>query len=194
MSPSPPDSKDTLRQTAFRKRLLLSAAARKQAAHAMMEKFIQEAPLKAGLVIGGYWPIHSEINVLPLLTRLLSLGYACALPQITGKDKPLVFRSWHEKTPMRSGANEMKEPDPAGSAVVTPDLLIVPLLAFDSERHRLGYGAGYYDRTFLHLKKSHAFTVIGVAYDTQKINKIPASEQDHKMDMIVTDRNVYKPE
>ncbi len=189
----PTNTKDDLRQAAFRKRLLLPTPVKKQAARSLMDLFIKDVPLKPGLVIAGYWPVHAEINVMPLMTHLLGLGYACALPQIKGKNLPLTFRAWHDKTPMRVGLDEMKEPDPAHAAVVTPDVLIVPLLAFDAAGRRLGYGNGLYDRTILQLKKTHKILSVGVAYDSQKLDQIPAGEQDFKMDMIVTDKHVFKP-
>src|SRR5262249_26223134 len=118
-------------------------------------------------------------------------GYACALPQMKAKDKPLVFRRWSEKTPMKTNAFEIKEPEAAAPAVM-PDIVIVPLLAFDDRLHRLGYGAGFYDRPFTLMRKIGPFTAVGVAYDTQKIGHIPADAHDQPLDLIVTDRQVYK--
>lgn len=185
-----PADKNTLRQDALRKRLSLPTAARKEAAQAMAERFLQTVKLKPGAVIAGYWPVNGEINVLPLLTQLQGQGYACALPQMSGKDKPLLFGRWSEKTPMKTNAFEIKEPEASAPAVM-PDIVIVPLLAFDDQLHRLGYGAGFYDRTFTVMKKIGPFTAVGVAYDVQKIGKVPAEAHDRALDMVVTDRHVY---
>lgn len=177
------------RQAAFQKRLRVQAAAAKQAARQMMENFLHGVPLKEGAVIAGYWPVNGEINVLPLLVQLLHKGYACALPQITNKTPPLVFRSWAEKTPMRTNTYNIKEPDPAKSALVRPDVLIVPLLAFDPAGNRLGYGAGHYAATLRHLRQGGPVLAVGVAYDVQKTGQIQAESPDGALDMIVTDKS-----
>ena len=190
--PPSQNNKDDLRQAAFRKRLALPAAVQKQAARAMMELFLKEVPLAPGLVIAGYWPMHGEINVMPLMTHLQGAGYPCALPQIRGKNMPLAFRAWHGKTPMRTGMFDFREPDPASAAVVAPDVLIAPLLAFDAAGRRLGYGAGFYAPTILQLRKTRTPLIVGVAYDTQKLGAVPAAEGVPTLDMVVTDKHVYK--
>jgi 5-formyltetrahydrofolate cyclo-ligase len=185
------NSKDAQRQAAFQKRLRVPTAAGKQAAQHMMENFLRDVPMKAGDVIAGYWPVNAEINVLPLMVHLQHKGYACALPQVTKKNTPLVFRSWHEKTPMRANAYNIKEPDPTKSSIVRPDILIVPMLAFDPAGYRLGYGVGYYDLTLRYLKERGPVLAVGVAYDLQRIDRVLAESHDCTMDMIVTDKNVY---
>lgn len=186
MAPSA-QNKNLLRQNAFRKRMTLPAAVQKQAAQDMTKNFLKHVSLTQGMTIAGYWPVQAEINVLPLLTQLLQQGYACALPQVIATDKPLVFRSWHEKTKMRINTYQIKEPDPAAASIVTPDVIIVPLLAFDHAGHRLGYGAGLYDRTLSGLKGR----TVGVAFESQRVDKIPHEGHDRRLDMIVTDRNIY---
>ena len=185
------NSKDAQRQAVFQKRLRVPTAARKQAAKQMMGNFLRDVSMKEGTLIAGYWPVNAEISVMPLMVHLQHKGYACALPQMTKKNTPLVFRSWHEKTPMRVNAYDMKEPDPAKSSIVSPDILIVPMLAFDPAGHRLGYGMGYYDLTLRHLKEKGLVLAVGVAYDMQRIDHVLVESHDCTMDMIVTDKNVY---
>jgi 5-formyltetrahydrofolate cyclo-ligase len=185
------NNKDAQRQAAFQKRLRVQTAAAKQAAHQMMEHFLRDVPLKEGAVIAGYWPVHGEIHVLPLLIQLQQKGYACALPQMGKKNTPLVFRSWNEKTPMRANAYDIKEPDPAKSPVVRPDVLLLPMLAFDAAGHRLGYGMGFYDATLRQLKAQGHVLAVGVAYDLQKIDKVQAESAECLMDMVVTDKKIY---
>ena len=192
MNPSA-NNKDAQRQAAFQKRLRVQTAAAKQAAQQMIENFLRDVlPLKEGAVIAGYWPVHGEIHVLPLLVQLQHKGYACALPQMGQKNMPLVFRSWNEKTPMRTNAYQIKEPDPAKSPIVRPDVLIVPMLAFDAAGHRLGYGMGFYDATLRQLKAQGPVLAVGVAYDVQKVEKVPAESTECLMDIIVTDKKTYK--
>jgi 5-formyltetrahydrofolate cyclo-ligase len=185
------NNKDVQRQAAFQKRLRVQTADAKQATQHMMENFLRDVPMKEGAVIAGYWPVHSEIHVLPLMVQLQHKGYACALPQMGRKNTPLVFRSWNEKTPMRVNAYDIKEPDPAKSLVVRPDILIVPMLAFDAAGHRLGYGMGFYDTTLRQLKAQGPVLAVGIAYDLQKMDKVQTESHDCVMDMIVTDKKVY---
>lgn len=188
---APANNKDAQRQAAFQTRLRVQAAAAKQAARQMSENFLRDVPLKEGAIIGGYWPVHGEIHILPLLVQLQQKGYACALPQMGKKNMPITFRSWNEKTPMRSNAYDIKEPDPAKSTVVRPDVVIVPMLAFDAAGHRLGYGMGFYDATLRQLKAQGPVLAVGVAYDLQLIKQVAAESGDCLMDMVVTDKKVY---
>ncbi len=157
----------------------------------MMEKFLRDVPLKTGAVIAGYWPVNAEINVMPLMVQLLHKGYACALPQVIKRMPPLIFRSWHEKMPMRANIYNMKEPDPTKAAIVRPDILIVPMLSFDPAGGRLGYGAGFYDLTLRHLREKGPVLAVGIAYDLQKIDHVTPENHDLPMDMVVTDKQVY---
>ena len=185
------NTKDAQRQAAFQKRLRVQTAASKQATQQMVENFLRDVPLKAGAIIGGYWPVNAEINVLPLMVQLQHKGYVCALPQGMKKNTPLVFRSWNEKTPMKANAYNIKEPDPAKSALVRPDVVIVPMLAFDPAGNRLGYGMGLYGLTLKQLREKAPVLAVGVAYDLQKIDRVLTESPDCAMDIIVTDKNVY---
>ena len=188
---SPQNSKEAHRQAAFQKRLRVPTAAGKLAAHQMMENFLRDVPLKTGAIIAGYWPVNAEINVLPLMMQLQQRGYACALPTMVKKNAPLVFRNWTEKMPMRVNAYGIKEPVSAKSTVVRPDILIVPMLAFDAAGGRMGYGLGFYGLTLRQLKTAAPLIAVGVAYDLQKLDRVPPESHDCTMDMVVTDKNVY---
>ncbi len=158
----------------------------------MMENFLRDVPLKEGAIIAGYWHVNAEINVLPLMVQLQHKGYVCALPQVMKKNAPLSFLRWDEKTPMRVNAYGIKEPVPTKSPLVRPDILIVPMLAFDPEGSRLGYGMGYYDLTLRHLKAGAPMMAVGVAYDLQRMEQVLAESTDCKMDIIVTDKKTYR--
>lgn len=163
---------------------------RVSAAQAVSDAFFKNVTLAKGSVVSGYWPMKAELDVLLILRELLGKGHTCALPHVTGEGSPLLFRQWDEKTTMATAKFGMTEP--VGSATLLPDVLLVPLLAFDTRCHRLGYGAGFYDRTIARLKKQKPVRAIGIAYDMQFYASLPAEENDVRMDMIITDKDIYK--
>lgn len=188
-----PISKDTLRRIAMQRRNELTAAEQQQAAARMMVNFMQAVALQKSHIIGAYWPIRGEMNAIPLLSHLAREGYACALPVVTGAHDPLQFRSWSPQTPMRAGifAN-IPEPDAAFSDIVLPDVLIMPLTAFDDKGHRVGYGAGHYDRTIEALGAVKPVFKVGVCYSFQQFDNVPSDPHDIALDMVVTDDAVHK--
>jgi len=101
--------------------------------------------------VSGFSPLKSEISPLPLLRRLADAGASLALPVVLGRGQPLVMRAWSFGAPLVSGVWGIREP-PADAPELNPDILIVPLLAFDRRGHRIGYGAGYYDMTIARLR------------------------------------------
>lgn len=142
-------------------------------------------------IIAGYFAIKGEPDVLPVLAALAARGLRVALPVVTEKEAPLGFRLWHAGAAMVQGFAGIPEPDPATCPLVAPTVFLVPLLGFDARCHRLGYGAGYYDRTFAAIKKQQDFTAIGIAYDMQKLEKVPVDAYDYPLDAVVTDRHIY---
>jgi 5-formyltetrahydrofolate cyclo-ligase len=184
-----PPSKSALRQSFMERRLQLLPNDRVSAAEAVSAAFFQNVPLKAETVVAGYWPIKAELDALLLMRALLGKGHKCALPHVTGEGAPLLFRNWDENTPMVTGKYGLTEP--ANHETLLPDIILVPVLAFDATGHRLGYGMGFYDRTLARLKKQKPIRAIGLAYEMQLYNGLPVEANDVKMDMIITDRNVY---
>jgi 5-formyltetrahydrofolate cyclo-ligase len=118
---------------------------------------------------------------------LCTRGLTIALPVVAGQGLVLIFRSWLEGEPMDSGPFGTSHPS-VRAPVVEPDTLLVPLIAFDRRGHRLGYGAGYYDRTVGALRKQRSVLAIGFAYDEQEVDAVPAAPHDQVLDGIVTDR------
>jgi 5-formyltetrahydrofolate cyclo-ligase len=153
-------------------RLQLPPAVRQDAALKAKDVFLKAVPLRGHEIIAGYTPMKGEIDVLPLLRHLQEKGHRCVLPLVTGPDEPLSFHAWGDK-----------------SSLLTPDIILTPLLAFDRHGHRLGYGGGHYDRTFARLEGAQK---VGFAYDMQRRKKLPALEHDVKLDMVVTEKKVYK--
>ena len=142
-----------------------------------------------GAVVSGFWPMGEEIDVRPLLIQLHSRGYRCALPVVTPKGTPLVFRAWAPDDVLEAGGFGTSHP-PATQGEVTPDVALVPLLAFDVAGYRLGYGGGYYDRTLEKLRGGRVLAV-GVAYSFQQIEAVPHGPQDQRLDWIVTEERIF---
>lgn len=150
------------------------------------DRLLAAVPLPSGPV-AGYWPLGSELDVLPLLRRLHGQGRTVALPVSGPRGTPLVFRSWEPDCAMatgRYGIAECGEDRP----VVVPAVLLVPMLAFDRAGHRLGYGAGYYDRTLADLRRRGPVLAVGVAYAGQEVGAVPRGGFDEPLDWIVTER------
>ncbi len=136
----------------------------------------------------GYFPIRDELDPLPLLSALHEKGMRIALPVVRpGPD--LIFREWRPGSPLASGKFGLKEPSGANLALV-PDIVLVPLLAFDRKGNRLGYGAGYYDAALRKLRRRGPVTAIGIAFDEQEFLEVPQEPQDESMDMILTPSRV----
>ncbi len=146
--------------------------------------------LKSGIV-SGFHPYLSEISVLELLGRLALEGWVTALPVVVGKEQPLVFRRWAPGEALVSGLWDIQIP-PNTSPEVLPDVLLVPMLAYDARGFRLGYGGGFYDRTLAKLRGLKKVTAIGVAYSGQEVEEVPRDEHDQPLDWIMTERETIK--
>lgn len=161
-----------------------------RAAAAVCDFFFKHVTVPDGAVVAGYAPIRGELDDMPILRTLTRRGKICALPHMASEEAPLAFRFWNEITPMTTGKYGITEPAP--DRRLSPDIVLVPLAAFDINRHRLGYGAGCYDRTLAALAKTKPVLSIGLGYETQLCDEIPAEETDIRMDMIITDGKVYQ--
>ena len=131
--------------------------------------------------------MRSEINPVPLMRKLADAGATLALPAIAGRGKPLIMRAWTFGEPLASGQWGIREPVPEAPEVA-PDVLIVPLAAFDRGGHRIGYGAGYYDMTINALRAKKKVTAIGIAFAAQEIPQVPATQRDARLDLVLTER------
>jgi 5-formyltetrahydrofolate cyclo-ligase len=160
---------------------LANAEAPARLAKAMLA---QHAPPK-GAIIAGYWPMGDEMDPRPLMLALASRGHPLALPITPPRGQPLAFRAWAPGAALRPGPMGTSE-SVAGEAI-RPDVLLVPLLAFDRAGRRLGYGGGYYDRTLAALPGAKA---IGIAYAGQEMPEVPAGPQDMRLPLIATEDSV----
>jgi 5-formyltetrahydrofolate cyclo-ligase len=143
--------------------------------------------LRSG-TIGFYWPIRSEIGVAHLIRELIEAGASAALPVVVGKKEPLEFRAWRPGTPLERGVWDI--PVPAERQVVRPTVLLVPLVGFDEQGYRLGYGGGYYDRTL--AASDPRPLAIGVGYELSRLATIYPQAHDVPMDAIATEAGVRR--
>jgi 5-formyltetrahydrofolate cyclo-ligase len=192
MSDSPTSisaDKANLRAAALARRDALSGAQRAAAARAIA---LRRLPIEImpGTVVAGYSPIHSEIDPAPLMRELAAQGMQLALPVIAKRDSPLGFRVWAANDKLRRGSLGILEPSPDAAEIV-PDIVLVPLAAFDRLGHRVGYGAGHYDRTLAHLRDSKKIIAIGLAFAAQEIETIPALPHDVALDYVLTETQLF---
>ena len=131
--------------------------------------------------------MKSEIDPIPLLRKLAASGARLALPVVAGKGKPLIMRAWSVGEPLVAGVWGIREPGPQAPEV-EPDVLIVPLLAFDRRGHRIGYGAGYYDMTIATLRAKKPVVAVGIAFAAQEIAAVPTAPSDARLDLVLTER------
>jgi 5-formyltetrahydrofolate cyclo-ligase len=182
------NSKVVLRRDAIARRDALPVDVRQAAAEAIAERRFP-LPLAPGVIVSGFMPLGNEINPLPLMRKLAEEGVRLALPVVAGRGKALVMRAWTFAAPLTAGVWGIREPTPE-AAEVEPDILLVPLLAFDRTGHRLGYGGGYYDRTIAELRARKSVVALGVAYSAQEVPKVPATPRDARLDLVLTEREV----
>ncbi len=154
--------------------------------------FLASIPLAPGAIIAGYWPIREEFDVMPLLRRLIAMGHRCALPLVDNNQRELIFKEWHLGTEMIEGCYNIPEPAETSESLL-PNILVAPLLAYDSEGYRLGYGGGYYDKTIRRSRTSDRLIMsIGAAFWDQRVDHVPHNHMDEKLDWIVTERGVLQ--
>jgi len=150
-----------------------------------------EQPPPAGAVVSGFWPTGREIDVRPLLLALAGRGHAIVLPRTPARGLPLSFHRWRPGDRLEPGRMGILQP-PEVAERLDPDLLLVPLVAFDAGLRRLGHGAGYYDRTLAALRAQKPVLAIGIAYAAQQVDCVPAGPHDALLDGVATERGVRR--
>jgi len=139
--------------------------------------------------VGLYYPFGDELSTLELMNRLTKKNFIISLPIINNKFK-MSFYSWSPNEPLT--INRFGILEPLKGKKIIPSTLIIPMLAFDSNLNRLGYGGGFYDRFIKKIERQTICIKIGLALSCQKINKVPADKHDKKMDFIITEKRIYK--
>lgn len=175
------DVKTAARAAAFAAREAAHAKGQGQAAE-LLADFL--APHR-GKVLSGYMPMRSEIDPLPAMAAHQG---PVGVPVIPGRDQPLRFREWSPGCALVEGT--FKALVPAEGAWLEPEVMIVPLLAFDRRGYRLGYGGGFYDRTLELLRTRHPVLAIGFAFAAQEMEEVPTEPTDQRLDAVVTEQGV----
>ena len=195
--PDPADEKATLRKTAAKARAALASAdldaAERLAAQAGILAEIarplagRSADSDAGApVIAAYLPIRSELSPLPLVAALAAAGMVTAMPVTPSPGNPLSFRAWAPGDALADGPYNTRQPPPDWPEI-TPHVILAPMLAFDDDGWRLGYGGGFYDRTLAGLRAAgHRVAALGIAYDGQRVGHAPTGPYDVRLDGVVT--------
>lgn len=184
--------KAAMRADLMRRRETIAAAERARAAEAIARTVGAELEDRAAAVIAGFWPLRFEIDPRPTMLRLAGRGHALALPRMQGRGRPLAIHAWAPDDPLIQGRFEVMEPEPSRPLVV-PDVVLAPLLAFDRAGGRLGYGAGFYDRTLRALRGSNpALLVIGLAFSRQEVALVPCADYDQRLDAVATEHGLIR--
>lgn len=184
-----PDKK-SLRTDMLAARERIDAETSKTASIALAKHLLEAAPREG--IVAGYYPVRGEIGLHEALAEFSERGHTLCLPVIKEKNQPLIFRRWRIDHPLELGHYNIRVP-PESEPELVPDILIVPLAAFDAKGHRLGYGAGFYDQTIAALRQAQKHvTIIGAAYAAQQVANIPAEGHDEKLDMVVTEKGIIK--
>jgi 5-formyltetrahydrofolate cyclo-ligase len=154
----------------------------------------QRFPLQPTLtrkVVSAFYPYKSEIETRHLLGKLAGEGWTTCLPIVIALGEPLIFRRWLPGQPTTPGMWDIPQPTD-DAELVEPDVLLVPMMAFDRNGFRLGYGGGFYDRTLEVLRAKKTITAIGVAYSAQEVDSVPHDSHDQSLDYVLTEKGFHK--
>lgn len=155
----------------------------------VIDVFLTKFKPNKNQVIAAYWPVEKEFDCRFLLDELVKQGFHCVLPCVEIDSRILKFKTWTPPTKMNTGKFGIFEPE--DGAEIIPDIVIVPLLAFDQKGYRLGYGGGYYDATIAHLRTQKDITYIGIGYAEQAVLlKLPREDHDIPLDYMLTPQGV----
>ena len=185
----PIETKRALRTHALSVRARAAEAAGAKVALLIARRLLGDFVFMKGAIVAGYAAIGSEVDPFPVMAALGTQGHPLCLPRTEGAS--LVFRAWTPGDPLVVGRMNVPEPD-AKAKERRPDMLIVPLLAFDRDGYRLGYGAGYYDRYLRDARAKRTIRAIGIAYAAQQVEELPREANDEPLDAVVTETRVIR--
>ncbi len=187
------DDKKALRDGILARRRLMGVTAGRDAGARARGHFMQglEAlgldPLPS--VAAAYWPVAGEFDARFILSELHGRKVVCALPVVVGRGRPLLFRRWKPAMALEQAGFGLWQP-PADSPEAEPDLLLVPLIAFDRDGYRLGHGAGYYDLTLAALRAKKRIVAVGIGFAAQQVDRLPRETHDQRLDAVVTEKGL----
>ncbi len=187
MTSTAPDLKAELRRSALARRKALAPEVRAELTVRLVREGLRLAGLWKPVVVSAFHPIREEPDALALLGALADQGFDVALPYVRARETHLDFRLWRPGDPTAFGPMGIPEPL-EGAPLVDPDLLFTPLACFDRRGRRIGYGAGFYDRTLLRLRAMKTIRAVGVAYGVCEVAAVPYEAHDQTLDAIVTER------
>ncbi len=192
-SAHPLDAKANLRAEARAIRRKAHDEAGPGAGLLIADNFLLHLPWREARAIAGYVSIGDEADVMPLLGQLTAEGADLALPAVKDRDDALEFRRWRPEDALEAGPFGTLHPNDAAERL-KPDLLLVPLLAFDRQGGRLGYGGGYYDRTLAAMREKGPVIAVGIGYAAQRQDRLPQEAHDQSLDWVVTEQDVWEIE
>ena len=180
-------AKAKLREDAKARRARVTPDHAAAAARAVRDRVLAANLVPGGATVSGFWPIGDEFDPRPLMEALAARGHRLCLPVVVGKGRPLAFRVWAPGDPLERAGFGLSVPA-WDAAPAIPRFLIVPLLAFDRRGYRVGYGAGFYDRTIAELK-AHVpnLFALGVGFALQEVPEVPALAHDQRLDAVATE-------
>lgn len=185
---SPIERKRALRRELRARRAAMDPAARAEASRAAAWAALSGLPWRERPRVTLSWPLEGEIDTRPLLHALHWLGAVPLLPRMAGKGLPLSFHPWTPDLALEPGPMGVMEPPGGGASPALPGIVLAPLLAFDARGGRLGYGAGFYDRTFEDLAAKGCRPLrIGYAFGAQEVPDVPMTERDVRLEGVVTE-------
>ena len=184
--------KISARVIAKSRRNSISAKDRNSAAIKVAKSFLQTISLQQHFIISAYWPLPSEFDCRPLIYSLFDGGYRLALPAVILQNKSICFRCWQPGDGLTKSGFGVLEPL-SNAEVITPNVVITPFLAINSQGFRLGYGGGYYDRALRKLRKTvPGLLAVGLGYSAQEVATLPYDENDEPLDWLVTEQGTRR--
>lgn len=187
---SAPTEKALWRNTLIARRAALAVDDAAEASRQAARRFVREIELSSTSTVALFWSLEGEIDTKPLLHALHALGVPTALSRMQGRDRPLRFFRWAPGDPLDAGPYQVQQPLQDAPEVV-PEIVLTPLLAFDAEGYRLGWGGGFYDRTIEQLRAdSRPLLCVGYAFACQEVDHVPRESFDQRLDMVVTEHKV----
>ena len=183
------ESKAAIREAALARRDALDPEIRDRFAERLALQGVDIARRTLSRTIAAYWPLPGEADTRGLVYALAYHEFVTALPVVIGRDRPLIFRKWAPRDLLVPGPFDVMEPS-SRLPEVHPDILFVPMVAFDRRGHRVGFGAGFYDRTLHSLRRMKQVLTIGVAFAAQEAEAIPEDAHDERLDFILTETDM----
>ncbi len=183
--------KQLIREEVRFKRHLISEQHGEEYAKVIIKSFLKNIPIMPQSVISSYWPIRSEVNVKPLTEKLMLNGHHLALPAIADDRCNVTFRHYRMNDPVTMGPFRIPQPYDTAEEI-NPSIIIVPMLGFSRDGHRLGYGKGFYDQLLCRIRDERPVIAVGLAFSEQEIIDFPYEEHDQTMDWIITELECFK--